>query len=142
MGASTFSGPLLAGTVREGAGQNTGYVVLSQTGTITQNSTSAVSTTFTLPENAQILAIHVDVTTAFNSATSATLSVGTAAAGTQYASSVDVKTAAGRIVPTYSGTQLGNMASIGSNTSVVATVTPSGATSAGAVRVTLVYAQK
>lgn len=118
-----------------------GYVVVSQSNTITQNSTTAVSSTFTLPASSQIIDFYIDVLTAYNSATSATLTIGTAAAGTQYVSGVDAKTG-GRAAPTLTTTQLSNMASIGTNTSVVATVTPVGATSAGSVRVTVVYAQK
>lgn len=141
MGASTFGGPLRAGDIREGAAANVGNVILSQSQVITQNSTNAVSATFYLPTNAQIVDILPDVTTQFNSGTSAVLSVGTAAAGTQYVSGVDVKTAAGRIAKTLTGTQVTNMANIGANTAVVATVTPTGATSAGAVRVTVLYVQ-
>lgn len=142
MANSTFSGPVRSGTVREGASANVGLCVLSQTGSIAQNSTNVVDLTFTLPANAQILNFFFDVTTAFNSATSATLSAGTASGGTQYASGVDVKTAAGRIAPTFTGTQLTNMANITTNTSVVVSVTPVGATSAGAVTATIVYVQK
>lgn len=123
-------------------GSNHGDVVLTQTALIGQNSTNAVSATFTLPADAQILDIIFDVLTVFNSAVSATGSVGTAAGGTQYAGSVDVKTAAIRIRPTFTAAQLAAMDDIDANTSVVATVTPSGATSAGQVRVTIVYAQK
>lgn len=112
--------------------------VVSAYGTITQNSTTAVSTTFLVPVNARIVDIIVDVLTAYNSGTSATLTVGTAAAGTQYAGSVDAKTA-GRVRPTFSAAQLAAMDSVGSNTSVVATITVSGATSAGEVGVTILY---
>ena len=142
MANSTLSGPVRSGTVREGASANVGLCVLSQTGSIAQNSTNVVDLTFTLPANAQILNFFFDVTTAFNSATSATLSAGTASGGTQYASGVDVKAAAGRIAPTLTGTQLTNMANITTNTSVVVSVTPVGATSAGAVTATIVYVQK
>lgn len=142
MANSTFSGPVRSGTVREGASANVGLCVLSQTGSIAQNSTNVVDLTFTLPANAQILNFFFDVTTAFNSATSATLSAGTASGGTQYASGVDVKTAAGRIAPTFTGTQVANMSNITTNTSVVVSVTPVGATSAGAVNATIVYVQK
>lgn len=142
MANSTFSGPVRSGTVREGASANVGLCVLSQTGSIAQNSTNVVDLTFTLPANAQIINFFFDVTTAFNSATSATLSAGTASGGTQYASGVDVKAAAGRIAPTLTGTQLTNMANITTNTSVVVSVTPVGATSAGAVTATIVYVQK
>lgn len=140
MASSTFSGPIQAGTIRDGSTNNVGKVVLSQTAVLDQNSTTAVSNTFYLPANAQIVDIIADVLTAFNSGTSATLTVGSAAAGSQYAGSINVKTA-GRTYPTYSAAQLAAMDNIGSNTSVVATVTPDGATSAGQVRVTLQYVQ-
>lgn len=140
MASSTFSGPIRAGTVLNGSTNNIGKVVLSQTAILNQNSTTAVSNTFYLPANAQLFDIVADVLTAFNSASTAVLSVGTAAAGTQYAGSIDVKTA-GRTYPTYSAAQLAAMDDIGSNTSVVATITPTGATSAGQVRVTLQYVQ-
>lgn len=133
-------------TLKSGSGtltENTdgGFVVLMQTATIAQNSTNAVSATFTVPAGSQLIDIVPDVLTAFDSATSATLSVGTAAAGTQYTSSVNAKTA-GRAAPTFSAAQALAMADVTTNTSVVATVTPVGATTAGLVRVTLVYAQK
>lgn len=142
MARTTFSGPLASGDKEAGVsgGSNVGLVVLSQTAVLDQNSTTAVSSTFYLPADSQIVDIIVDVLTAFNSAVSATLTVGTAAAGTQYAGSVDAKTA-GRVRPTFSAAQLAAMDDIDNNTTVVATVTPSGATSAGQVRVTLVYVQ-
>ena len=90
----------------------------------------------------------VDVLTAFDSATSAVLSVGTSAGGTQYASTVDVKTATGRIRPTFTAAQLAAMESVSvlgvaapTTAPVVVTITPTGATTAGYVQVTLVYAQ-
>lgn len=143
MARTTWSGPLASGDKEAGisGGPNIGLVVLSQTALLDKNSTTAVSNTFYLPANAQIVDIIVDVLTAFNSATSAVLTVGTAAAGTQYASGVDVKTAAGRIRPTFTAAQLAALDNIGGTTSVVATITPTGATSAGQVRVTLVYVQ-
>lgn len=141
MGQTSFSGPMKIGTVREGANVNLGGVVLTQTVALAQNSTTAVSGTMKVPANAQILDLYCDVGTAYNSGTSATLSVGTAAAGTQYVGSVDVKSAAGRISAAFTGAQLLAMANVGANTSVVATVTPSGSTSAGHVRVTMLYRQ-
>lgn len=142
MSFSTFSGPVRSGTTREGATANLGLCVLSQTALMTQNSTNVVDATFYLPANAQILDFNFDVLTAFNSATSATLSVGTTSGGSQYANSVDVKTATGRIAPTLTAAQLTNMSDITTNTSVIASITPVGATSAGSVRVTIIYVQK
>ena len=142
MANTTFSGPVRSGTTREGATANLGLCVLSQTALMTQNSTNVVDATFYLPANAQILDFNFDVLTAFNSATSATLSVGTTSGGSQYANSVDVKTATGRIAPTLTAAQLTNMSDITTNTSVIASITPVGATSAGSVRVTILYVQK
>lgn len=141
MGATTFSGPIKAGTVKDGANANVGAVVLSQTAVIDADSTNAVDAAFKLPAGAQIVDVLADVLVAFDSATSATLTVGTASAGTQYAGGVNAKTA-GRARPAFTAAQLGAMDDIGTTTDVVATVTPSGATTAGQVRVTLVYAQK
>lgn len=142
MSFSTFSGPVRSGTTREGATANLGLCVLSQTALMTQNSTNVVDATFYLPANAQILDFNFDVLTAFNSATSATLSAGTSSGGTQYASGVDVKTATGRIAPTLTAAQLTNMSDVTTNTSLVVSITPVGATSAGSVRVTIIYVQK
>jgi hypothetical protein len=114
-----------------------GTFVVSRTGTITQNSTNPVTLQFNVPRNAQIMSFNIDVLTVFNSASSAVLSAGITASGTEYVSSVDVKTAAGRIVPAYTGTQLTNMANVGDNNILYVRVTPTGATSTGLVRVSI-----
>ena len=140
--AKTYFGSTLtsgSGTLTEAT--DGGFVVLTQTKTITQASTAVVSATFTVPAGSQLIDIIPDVLTAFDSATTAVLSVGSAAAGTQYVSSVNAKTA-GRAATTVSAAQALAMADVTTNTSVVASVTPTGATTAGVVRVTLVYAQK
>lgn len=141
MSSSTFSGPIKSGTVRKGATANLGKAVLQQKGTLAFDTTLVQSLTFYIPENCTIVDIIVDVITAYDSATSATLSVGTAAAGTQYASGVDVKAATGRIRPTFTATQLGNMQATTTNTSVVATVTSVDQPTAGSTRVTILYVQ-
>jgi len=142
MARTTWSGPLASGDKDAGVsgGSNIGLVVLSQTATISFDATLVQSTTFNLPVGSQILNIVPDVLTAYNSASSATLTVGTAAAGTQYAGSVNAKTA-GRAAPTFSAAQLLAMSDIGTNTSVVATVTSVGQPTAGSVVVTLTYVQ-
>lgn len=140
---TAFDGPVISGNKRyaDSTPANTGVALLTQSVTLDQNSTNAVSQTIVVPEQSQLVDILVDTTTAWNSGSSATLSVGTSAGGTQYAGSVDVKTAAGRQRPTFTGAQLLAMNNITTSTSVVVTVTPSGATSAGKTIVTLVYAQ-
>lgn len=151
MASTHFSGPVIAGDLQQGDvnGPNQGPVRLSQYVNLTQNSTTAVSSTLYIPAGSIIESIVVDVLTAFNSATSATLSVGTAAAGTQYASSVDVKTATGRIAITYTAAQLAAMSgqsvlgvAAPTTAPVVVTITPVGATTAGYVHVTINYFQQ
>jgi hypothetical protein len=150
MGTTTFSGPVRSGTLKTGEtnGPNLGFAVLEQETSITQNSTTAVSSTLYIPVGAKLIDILVDTLTAFNSATTAVLSVGITAGGTEYASGVDVKTA-GRVRPTFTAAQLAAMSNVTvlgvaapTPAPVVVTVTPTGATSAGYVRVTLVYAQQ
>lgn len=149
MGTTTFSGPVRSGTLKTGEtnGPNLGFALLEQETALTQNSTTAVSSTLYVPVGSKIVDIIVDVLTAFNSATSAVLTVGTSAGGTQYAGSVDAKTA-GRVRPTFTAAQLAAMSNVSvlgvpapTPAPVVITITPTGATSAGYVRVTLVYAQ-
>ena len=142
MARTTWDGPLASGTKQPGSagGSNVGLAKLIQTGTLNFDATLVQNLTFVLPANAVINDIKVDVLTAFNSATSATLSVGTASAGTQYASGVNAKTA-GRTTPTFSAAQLLAMSNITTNTSVVVTVTSVGQPGAGQVFVTLEYTQ-
>jgi hypothetical protein len=149
MGATHFSGPVVSGTLQQGEtnGPNQGFAVLTQSTSITQNSTTAVSSTLYIPAGSEIIDFNIDVLTAFNSATSATLTIGTAAAGTQYVGSIDAKTA-GRAAITYTAAQLAAMNGVTTTGTaapitapVVVTVTPVGATSAGYVVVTIIYAQ-
>lgn len=142
---TAFDGPLFSGNKRyaDAAGPaNAGLAILSQSLVINQNGANNVSATFALPPRSQILGFDLDTITAWNSATSATLTVGTAAGGSQYVTGVDVKTnTSPRAAQTFTTAQLGAMENIGNNTSVVATVTVVGATSAGKSRVTVRYVQ-
>lgn len=143
MAQTTFSGPLASGDKEAGisGGPNIGLAVLAQTVTINRDATLVQNGTINLPAGAQIVEIYADVTTAYDSATSATLSVGTASGGTQYASSVNAKTG-GRNQATPSAAQAAAMLNIGTNTQVVATVTSVGQPTVGAVAVTIKYVQK
>jgi hypothetical protein len=142
MAQTDFTVPLASGDRLTGdpQGANVGLAVLSQTMLINFNATLVQSGTINLPVNSQIVNIVCDVLTAYNSATSTTLTVGTAAAGTQYASGVNARTA-GRTIPTFTAAQLAAMANIGATTTVVATATSVGQPTAGQVRVTINYVQ-
>ncbi len=143
MSQTTWTGPLASGDINAGetGGPNLGFVVLSQTVLIDFDATLVQNATIYLPYGSQIVNIVVDVLTQYNSATSATLTVGTASAGTTYASGVNAKTAA-RTTPTFTAAQLAAMDDIGTNGTVVTTITSVGQPTAGQVRVTFNYVQK
>ena len=140
-------------TLRAGSGTLTdtvdgGFVVMSQTTTVaTAAAGTATSATITLPASSQIIDLIADMTVnevvGGGTATTIPMTIGTAAAGTQYVSSTDVF-AGGRIALTFTAAQLTAMSDIGSNTSVVVTLDPNGTivTTQGVIRLTVVYAQK
>lgn len=150
MTATHFSGPVMSGTLINGQtnGPNQGFARLKQVTNLAQNSTNAVSSTIYIPVGSRISSFDIDVLTAFNSATSATLTIGTTAGATTYVGAVDVKTA-GRATVTFTAAQLAAMAGLtvlGAAAPVAApvviTITPVGATSAGFVTVAINYMQQ
>jgi len=124
-----------------------GNVVLSQTTTVTTVAAgTAASATLTLPAYSQIINFFVDTiqdeVVGGGTATAIAMTIGTAAAGTQYVSSTDV-IGGGRIALTFTAAQLAAMDDIGTTQSVVITVDPNGtiSTTQGIYRLTVVYAQ-
>ena len=77
MGTTTFSGPVKAGTIREGASANVGYVVMSQSEAITELAANTASSII-IPANSQIMNMYVLVQTAWDGGTN-TIDVGTSA---------------------------------------------------------------
>ena len=140
-------------TLRAGSGTLTdtvdgGFVVMTQTTTVTTAAAgTATSATITLPASSQIISLFadmvVDEAVGGGTATAIAMTIGTAAAGTQYVSSTDVF-AGGRAALTFTAAQLLAMSDIGTNTSVVVTLDPNGtiSTTQGVIRLTVVYAQK
>lgn len=148
MGVTAFSGPVAVGDLISGQtnGPNQGYVECFQSTNITQNSTTAVTSILYVPAGSIIRSFTVDVLTAYNSGTSATLSIGTSAGNGAYVSGVDCKTATGRIAITYTAAQLAAMSGqsvLGVAAAVAGpiyvTITVVGATSAGYVNVGMQY---
>ena len=109
------------------------------TTTIAYTDTAAV-TIGTIPANAQIVDINIDVTTAFNAATTNTVTVGKTGTAAAYVTATSVGTAGRASVATtgvYSA-----WANVGTSDVDYATVTFSQtgtAATAGAARVTIVY---
>lgn len=146
MSFSTFSGPLRAGTVKEGAGRNTGLVVLTQsydTGDLTGTTVGNVDTAvFTLPAGSQIVDITHDQVVAAGTG-SMTLSVGTASGGAQLSAAV-ATTAGGRFRGTATAaTQLAWQTSTSADTTVYLRVAVgTGTLTAGRAITTISYVQR
>lgn len=146
MAFTTFSGPIRSGTVREGAGENTGLVLLSQsydTGDLTGTIVSNVDTaSFTVPKGTQIINIFVDQVVAATAGTM-TISAGTTSGGAQLMAAV-ATTAGGRFTGTATAaTQLAWQTSTTADTTIYVRVAVATATlTAGRAIVTVVYAQR
>jgi hypothetical protein len=146
MSFSTFSGPLRAGTVKEGAGRNTGVVMLNQsydTGDLTGSTVGNIDgARFVLPRGSQIVNIIVDQVVVATAGTT-TVSVGTTSGGTElYAATVT--TAGGRFTPAPSAANLlAYQTSTTADTTVYVRIAVATATlTAGRAIVTIVYAQR
>ena len=148
MANTTFSGPILAGSIKYTTGttvgtdiKNTGQVVMSQTfaADLSSGAIAADVTNVVIPANSQIIDIVIDQITAANTTTN--YSVGDVAGGAAtlintYASGTD----AGRKYPT---TQSGGALAwedVGT-TDIRLTVTSSAVTTSGEVRFTVLYSQ-
>lgn len=117
---------------------NIGGVLSAVTNTIAYSDGSAV-TIGTIPANAQIVDINIDVTTAFNAGSSNTITVGKSGSAAAFVASTSIGSAGRASVATtgvYSA-----WADVGSaEVPVTATYAQTGtAASAGAARVTIVY---
>ena len=148
MGSTTFSGPIKAGTIKDTTGtdlgknvKNTGQVVMSQTFAIDLSSgaISAAETDVVIPANSQIIDCIFDVITAASGATN--ISIGDTVGGAAtIVNTFASGTTAGSIRPT---TEAGGALAWEDTGSadIKLTVTTSAATSAGEIRVTILYSQ-
>lgn len=92
MATTTFSGPIKAGSIRQGASANLGFVKMSQSAAFIQ-STTAASTGIIIPANSQITEVTIYITTACDGA-SQNLSVGTTTGSNELFSALALGTAA------------------------------------------------
>ena len=151
MATTTFSGPIKAGTISNTVGttlgtdvKNTGQVVMAQTfstgTTLSSGASAANNTTVVIPANSQIIDIVLDKVTAMATAT-AVFSVGDTVGGNAtFINSYSITTAsgAGRAYPTTEAGGALAWADTGT-ADVKLTWTSTGATSAGEIRVTVLY---
>jgi hypothetical protein len=146
MAFTTFSGPVRSGTVREGAGRNTGLVVLAQSynsGDLTDDVVGNVdAVAFKIPQGSQIVDITVDQIVAATGGTT-TVSVGNASGGAQLMAAV-VTTAGGRFRGTATATtQAAWQTSTTADTTVYVRVAVGTATlTAGQFILTVSYVQR
>ena len=126
------------------ASGNYGFFEMRQAAKMAQNGVTPVTVQLYFPYAAgqffaQIDSIVVDELSAFNSATSATLKIGTTPGGADIVTSVDV-TGAGlsRAIYVPTSTQATKWQNIGTNT-LYLTITPVGATTVGLVNVYIYY---
>ena len=143
---TSFTGPVRAGTIREGADRNTGLVVLAQsydsgdlTGLVVGNDDNLA---FKLPQGSQIFDITVDQVVAATAGTT-TVSVGSTSGGAELMAGV-ATTAGGRFRGTATAaTQLAWQTSTTADTSVYVRVAVGTATlTAGRFILTVSYIQR
>ena len=148
MAQTTFSGPILAGTIKNTTGttvgtdmKNTGQVVMAQTFAIDLSSgaIAAQASNVIIPANSQIIDCIFDIITAAN--TSTNISVGfVGGAATALVNAHTIGTTAGRQYPTTTAGGALAWEDIGTSDQRL-NVTNSAATSAGEVRITILYQQ-
>ena len=98
MAQTTFSGPLLAGTIKNTTGttvgtdvKNTGQVLMSQSFSFAYGTEGAATdTNVVIPANSQIVSVDVNVETAFNDSGADILEVGSSADTDLYVNDVSI----------------------------------------------------
>ena len=148
MGTTTFSGPVKAGTISNTTGttvgtniKNTGQVVMAQTHAIDLSGgvITAEATAMIIPANSQLIDIVFDVITAASGTTD--ISVGlVGGSAVAYVNTYTIGTTAGRHYPTVDSGGTRAWEDVGT-TDVRMNVSNSDATSAGEVRLTVLYQQ-
>ena len=148
MANTTFSGPILAGTIKNTTGttvgtdmKNTGQVVMAQSFAIdlSGGAIAAEASNVIIPANSQIIDCVFDIITAAN--TSTNISVGfVGGAATALVNAYTIGTTAGRQYPTTKAGGALAWEDIGTSDQRL-NFTNSAATNAGEVRITVTYQQ-
>ena len=148
MANTTFSGPILAGSIKNTTGttvgtdmKNTGQVVMAQSFAIdlSGGAIAAEASNVIIPANSQIIDCIFDIITAAN--TSTNISVGfVGGAATALVNAHTIGTTAGRQYPTTTAGGALAWEDIGTSDQRI-NFTNSAATNAGEVRITITYQQ-
>ena len=145
MAFSSFSGPLRSGTVKEGAGRNTGLAILSQsydTGVVTAGVGNVDAQMGILPQGAQIVDITVDQVVVPGGSSTSTISVGNTTGGAQLMAAV-ATTAGGRFRgAATAATQLAWQTSTSADTPVFVRYAVGTAAGVGRAIITVSYVQR
>jgi len=125
---------------------NVGYAIFAQTKLVdfvaeSGGGSDNVDATIVIPTGSQIVNIWADTLTAWDSVTSATLSIGTTAGGQEFMDNTDVKTA-GRETTAPTAADLALWDDVGTSNTLNIRVAQVGNTTAGQLRVTVLYAPK
>ncbi len=138
MATTTFSGPIKAGTIRQGASENLGFTLMAQSAVIDIIGATNTSTIGIIPANSQIVDVVLNVTTVSNDGGTATVQVGHAGDTDEYLPATNVKAlATTRGTIQTDGTDIGT-----SDQTVTATFTAAnGDGTTGAATVTVLYIQ-
>ena len=139
MGTTTFSGPVKAGTVREGASANTGSVLMAQSAVIDIIGATNTTAVGIIPANSQIVDVILNVTTVSNDGGTATVKIGHAGDDDEYLPATSVKGSPG----TTRGTIGADGTDIGTSDQTVNAIytAANGNGNAGAATVTVLYIQ-
>jgi len=140
MASTTFSGPVKAGTIREGASANVGSVVMAQSAIVTMTGADAQTTTIaTVPANSQIISVVLSCTTANDDTTASTVSIGTSADADAFLAATSVQATG----TTFSGVMTSVSADVGiSDVDVIATFSATDEDgTAGVGQATVMYIQ-
>ena len=138
MATTTFSGPIKAGSIRQGASENLGFCLMAQSAVIDIIGATNTANVGVIPANSQIVDVILNVTTVANDSGTATVQVGHSGDTDEYLPATNVKAlATTRGTIQTDGTDIGS-----SDQTVTATYTAGSADgTTGAATVTVLYIQ-
>ena len=138
MATTTFSGPVKAGSIREGATANTGFVLMAQSAVIDIIGATNTTAVGIIPANSQIVDVILNVTTVSNDGGAATVKIGHAGDDDEYLAAQSVKA-----LGTTRGTIGADGTDIGTSDQTVNAIytAANGDGTTGAATVTILYIQ-